>query len=1398
MRWFISLLLAAALAGAVLFAVPGVRRGVQSTTGWNVYGPTEPPPSDSLKALGEITATEKISRLEVNVPGSDATVLTKAADGTWTQPGNWPVRQADAESLAKAVAGITTRFRPVPIADDKLSEYGLAADQKPVKVKVESGGRTVNLTVGQPASDAPPTARPTYLRVDTQSEVLRVPTDTYTKLAARPDAFRGKRLFPDAERVKVTGGDAVGTISVSRAAPLFGDAFAGVTYSGPDGGVKLTRSGTTPVAKPTEGGVEPTVAAEQLAAAWDVAAVREPGEKTEFKPLKDKADPAKLKAVLAGVADLWAESFLKDKTPAETGLDKPDFTVEVAKAKGGSVVLEIGKVSRTTTKVEPPKTPPSPFAPPPQPTFTTEEFRYAKLRDNPLVFEIKSDKLKDILPKPEDLRDGTVVRFNTEDVTELAYAVKGGPTVKLTKKRGNPDAAKEEEKQDRWYVGDKLAETSKVTELLDQLSKLEAKGKENVLDAGEYKKFAAEEPDAEKVTVVVAPKPKDGEPTVAPQTLTLLIGKHDAEKKKLYVRVVGRDRLNAVADDVLKNVTRPVLAYRGRKLFDTADAKLEAVAVTQPGGESFTLTKTGEAWKLTAPVQADADEGKVSQLTGDLSRLEATEFLDDAPKDEDLDKKYGLKTPKLTATLTVGGKPQKLEVGGGPEFKPEYYARLNGGGVFTMSKTSIDTLKAGAAGLLPLQLWTTVPEKITAVEIARPDGAYTISPEGTEYKIAGPFAAKVPAAAATPLLAAVGSVRADKYETATATEPAKYGFDKPAVVAKVTFKESKLGADGKPADTTVTRTLTVGNVTAAGATSRFAKSDAGPPGAVFVVPEQLFKDADKPALELLDKKQLGLDPAKITKLALGGPNPITITKDDKGTWKAEGHTFAVDKLTADMLAGAVGFFPVQKLAGYGAAVKWAEFGLEPPVGTVTATAEGKPHTIKLGKAAPGGGTYARADDGPAVAILDPAVVADLSRGKFDFIDRTLTQFDPATLTAVVRKKGAEDFELASTPAGWDVAKPAKFKADAPLMDDLADQLSRLRAVKVVDFGKPDLKKYGLDTPAAVLTLKGAKDVVLKLGKPADEKQPDGDRFALVDGAAEQTVGVLPAGLVKKLLADPIKFRDRGLAKFVDADAATLVRGDRAVTFAKLDGTWKLVKPVAGDAETADLDELVNALAKLRADELVAEKPKELKPYGLDKPEAKWTFSAGGKEVLSLLVGTKEKDGRAFAKLEKGDMVAALDAGLTAKVLGEYRKRAVWAGLDAAQAETVAVDGGAGKSFVLQKLGASWADRASPTAAVDTAKVTELLDALAGLKAERFVADTQADPKLFGLQPPQRVIVVSVKGGGTKILQLGRFEGGSGDKRVYARVEEPGRTDVFVLSEADTAKVMRDRPAFAGK
>ncbi|HVL14793.1 MAG TPA: DUF4340 domain-containing protein, partial [Gemmata sp.] len=109
----------------------------------------------------------------------------------------------------------------------------------------------------------------------------------------------------------------------------------------------------------------------------------------------------------------------------------------------------------------------------------------------------------------------------------------------------------------------------------------------------------------------------------------------------------------------------------------------------------------------------------------------------------------------------------------------------------------------------------------------------------------------------------------------------------------------------------------------------------------------------------------------------------------------------------------------------------------------------------------------------------------------------------------------------------------------------------------------------------------------------------------------------------------------------------------------------------------------------------------------------------------------------------------------------------------------------------------WVDPAKPADAIDVRAVNELLGTLGALRVERYAADAGADLKLYGLEKPEATLAVNSPAG-RHVLEVGGVVGGSGGKQRYARVADKDRTDVFVLSEADTARLTRDRSVYAPK
>jgi hypothetical protein len=1468
MRWLIAFLLLLVLAGGV--AVLVFTNVARQTVGLPVSTPANTP------AAGVSVDPAKVTRVELT-GGTQQLTLVRDAAGQWTQPGAWPVREKEVAELLAAVTSIKTRHMPIPHGND-LAKYGLA-DAKKVTLNADT---PTTLHFGK-ATDG--TA---YLRVGDSPDVLRIAPDVLSVVYRPLDTYRRRQLFSDLTRAKL---NADGSITIN-AVPLPGDAVTRIDVSGPEGSYTLARTSPNPAPRrdPDVPAAPPAVFVSQIAQGWELST----------GSVKDRGEPGKLRSALSAVPELWVEGFPNPEavgqiasaffanapTPLPAAIFttvNPDFekdllaqfsglTAERVSARtpphaavggglaalmvadqypkerrvtvataGSTVTLRIGAVSRTDKAPEP-DAPPPPGTPPPADT----KFHYAKLENNPLVFEVRADRFADLFAKPDDLRDPLVARFTTDEAQEVEITIPkypeavaaavgglglpgfdGKPTVvKLTKKKGDPFAEREDDRTDRWKVGDQLAQADKVTELLDALSKLEAKTPAERADDGKAPADFAKL-DGFSVKVTAQAKAVDGDVVPPARVYTVALAARNPATKKLAVSVAGWPRMSLVDDAVVALAERGRLAYRSRRLFDTAEMKLEMLTVKKPDGTSYSLANRPERgqskWALTSPMTIDPDKAKANKLTADVTGLEAVEYIDETPKADKLAGEYGLNKPRYTVILGFtgkAGKPESVLVGATRPGKDDYYARLSTGGVFTVSQAFVDSLEKGPLDLLPLQLWSTTSDKVLSVTVGRGAETYTVRRDEKKWKLSGPFDADASALDAEPLTAGVAAPNAQRYEAVTA-DPIKHGLSpefaplvglvggwaadlSPSMTLTVKVREKASDSDE---ETLVTRRLLVGKPADGAppppqpgqppaAPGRYARFADGPNQAVFVLPATAFAPADRSAIDWLSRDLLNIDPTKLAKVVIAGTDTVTLVRDEaEKRWKAEG--FEADKAIMGELVFNATNLPVVRLSAYGPSVNWAEYGLDKPGVTLTLTTSGeKPetHTVKLGRELPSGERFVRVDDGPAVGIISGATDAALARGKLALADRSLLSFNPAEVLSLTRKKGKDEFELASG-TGWDVLKPTKFKADADGVQDLLDQLARVKAVKVHSLDAGDLKAVGLDDPTEVSVLVGIdkpKTFTLRVGKPVDDKNPTGDRYVQMDKAGP--VKVLAGGVANKLLAEPVKFKDKLLGKFVDADKVTVTRGDRKAEFAKIDGTWKMTAPVATDAEQGDLDSLIAAAATLRADELVTEKAKDLKEYGLETPAAAVKFFNGDKEVRSVLVGKKNTDGRSFAKLEAAEAVVLFDPALTAKLLGEYRKRAVWSGIDASQVTNLTVSSD-NSNFSFAKLGQAWLDTQKADDQPDVVKVTDTLAALAGLKAERYVADKDADLKLYGLEKPSRVIVITQQGGTSKTLQIGGEVGGTNGKQVYAKVADKDRTDVFVLSEKDTATLTRDRVGY---
>ena len=1311
----------------------------------------------------ELTA-DKLTRIELSRKGQPTVTLEKA-NGVWTLPGKWPVRDREVDRLVKTLTSLHSRFVPRELAKDAdHKKYGLD-DADAVTVKLTVDGKVVTLKLGEQPADTNRFTRATYAQKVGSDEVVRLGPGIVEELKHPQEYYQQRRLFP-VERVAK---DDEGQDKIEQAA------VKAVSITGPDGTVAVAKEGKT----------------------WLVTG-----------PTKDHVDPEKLRGLLVGLTDLFADRFVAPgKKLEEMGLAPPEFALKVARIGGGETTLEIGKISESKEHpVIKPAPPANPFGPPPKPnvTFVKEEYRFAKLPENDQLFEIRTDKLKDVTLSLAEIRDPRLARFKAEDVKKVTID-HDGKAIVLVKK------------DDKWKLEGPSpldAERGPVTELIDKLSALEARAGD-IKDKAEPKDVGLDKP-AAKVTLDLEETKKskvDGETKETKESRKLVyeLGAGPKDKGKAFVRLDGWPRVNEVADDVLKLAERDAVAYRGRKLLDVASVELASIQVVH-GKDEFTFERKNGSWTQTKPQDVKIEPSKIDTLAADLSRLETTEYVTATPKAEDLDKVYGLTAPtaKLTLGFTDAKKPARtLTIGKARPFKDDFYARIDDGPVLLLKKETVETLDRDASSYRPAQAWQVAIDTVIELRIAAEKEAYTLKKKDAGWQISGPFDAPARKGAIEPILEDLARLKSEKYVTAVPKEG--YGFEKPYLQATVISrtpakaepkadpkvepkkddkKDDKKDEKKEEAKET-TQILIVGKLDDTGK-ARYAKVG----DSVFLVGAQALAAVDHSPLSLLDDSLLDIDSASITNFRFTGDKTFTLAKE-KDDWKVDRpEPFVAEEAPVKDLLKIWPKMSAVKIVAYGPKIDWAEFGLDHPKETVAVSSVDKDkkaveHAIALGKSLKDE-RFARVDQQQAVVVLDANTIKELSRGPLDFIDTRLLKYPLDAVAGIDRSMKDGDFELTKKDDGWQLVKPGNQPADAVTADDILEKTYKLEAKRIVAYKAKDLAPFGLDKPAATVTIKmtDGKKHVLAVGS-ADKDHPD-ERYVRVDDG--DRIGLVGPELSKHLVAAPLYFADRNLAGFGSADRIDLEQGTRKLVFVKTGANWKLADPVKAPAEES-LAEFLKSLYRLRADEIVAGKDADLKTFGLDHPEADWKVLAGDREMLDLRIGAAEKGHekdaapRRYAKLAKGDQVFLLSPVVSREALAEYRSRKPWEPpVDAAQVDQLTIVGPAGP-LTLTKRGSDWTIIGQP-GPVSAHAVTDTLDALTGLKVERYVADAKADLQLYGLKEPSWKLDVKTPTG-TRTLLIGRTEGES--KRRYGAIA--GQDAVFVIGADDAERLTRPAASY---
>src|SRR5438128_253044 len=188
-----------------------------------------------------------------------------------------------------------------------------------------------------------------------------------------------------------------------------------------------------------------------------------------------------------------------------------------------------------------------------------------------------------------------------------------------------------------------------------------------------------------------------------------------------------------------------------------------------------------------------------------------------------------------------------------------------------------------------------------------------------------------------------------------------------------------------------------------------------------------------------------------------------------------------------------------------------------------------------------------------------------ARAKVEAQKGRLWTVDAGDVTEVELKRTGEVVKLKREADGWQILEPVTARGDRAKVDETLTTLTTARVDREIEPAPKRLDQYGLDTPAADITLrlKDGRQLGLQLGA----KNPTGV-WAYAREAGKPAVFVVSDMVLRDVTRPLVDFRDRTVLAFGQRQVTAFEVATREETLAveQANDRWKLTRPVALPAD----------------------------------------------------------------------------------------------------------------------------------------------------------------------------------------------------------------------------------------
>lgn len=477
----------------------------------------------------------------------------------------------------------------------------------------------------------------------------------------------------------------------------------------------------------------------------------------------------------------------------------------------------------------------------------------------------------------------------------------------------------------------------------------------------------------------------------------------------------------------------------------------------------------------------------------------------------------------------------------------------------------------------------------------------------------------------------------------------------------------------------------------------------------------------------------------------------------------------------------------------------ADFGLDPPVATLTLQHGGRRSEILFGAKSPlGDEVYIQLLASPTVYVVDATLFERLPKGVDDWRDDTLLSLRTPLAERIDRlevRAPGRGFAVVYDPTNrlYSISKPTPARADAPKVEAF---LRKIAAARIVRFERdapvPELEPYGLQPPAAELLLgQGTNDlVVVQFGT-----SPTNDAGLVYARRLSHTNIVLVSRSLMETLQTPYtELRDRHLLSFA-APAVDVIQVTGSGGFSvqrETNGTWQIPGSPPRLADKGLVADWLDALSRLQG-HVEKEVVTDFASYGLAPPAQQYLLyttttnaaDAVSNRLCAQLDLSAPKDGLVYARRPDENSLYTLARAVYEGLPSEpwqLRDRRVFR-FTTNEVLSVTIRHNGIERKLLRGAQGNWALAPGSQGIINTFAIEEMMHRMGELRAVFWVARGEDARARYGFTDTNHKLTIELKGAekpGTLILEFG---GPSPAKIPYALADVDGEPCVFEIAVA---------------